>query len=145
VVVAAVLDMSLYLIPVVLGVRVVVVRDNRRQLELLELQIQAVAVAVADITLLAQLIMLAATAAQASSSFPMLAHKNLVAVSSPLLVVTPFTHLQLLALLFQLHLCLHPIWLLLVVQAAALSLVVAAALVAIAQAQQQLTPTQFIL
>jgi hypothetical protein len=39
----------------------------------------------------------------------------LVAVSSPLLVVTPFTHLQLLALLFQLRLCLHPIWLLLVV------------------------------
>jgi NAD(P)-dependent dehydrogenase (short-subunit alcohol dehydrogenase family) len=104
VVVAAVLDMSLYLIPVVLGVRVVVVRDNRRQLELLELQIQAVAVAVADITLLAQLIMLAATAAQASSSFPMLAHNNLVAVSSQLMAQTPFTHLQLLALLFQSHL-----------------------------------------
>jgi hypothetical protein len=42
--------------------------------------------------------------AQASSSFPMLAHNNLVAVSSLLLVVTPFTHLQLLALLFQSHL-----------------------------------------
>ena len=45
-----------------------------------------------------------ATAAQASSSFPMLAHNNLVAVSSLQVVVTPFTHLQLLALLFQLHL-----------------------------------------
>jgi hypothetical protein len=43
-------------------------------------------------------------AAQASSSFPMLAHNNLVAVSSLQVVVTPFTHLQLLALLFQLHL-----------------------------------------
>jgi hypothetical protein len=43
-------------------------------------------------------------AAQASSSFPMLAHNSLVAVSSLLLVATPFTHLQLLALLFQLHL-----------------------------------------
>jgi hypothetical protein len=45
-----------------------------------------------------------AEAAQASSSFPMLAHKNLVAVSSLHLAATPFTHLQLLALLFQLHL-----------------------------------------
>lgn len=45
----------------------------------------------------------ATRAAQASSSFPMLAHNSLVAVSSLLLVATPFTHLQLLALLFQLH------------------------------------------
>jgi hypothetical protein len=39
----------------------------------------------------------------------------LVAVLSQLMAQTPFTHLQLLVLLFQLHLCLHPIWLLLVV------------------------------
>jgi hypothetical protein len=50
------------------------------------------------------LMAMAAQAAQASSSFPMLAHNSLVAVSSLHLVATPFTHLQLLALLFQLHL-----------------------------------------
>jgi len=55
----------------------------------------------------------------ASSSFPMLAHNNLVAVSLQLMAQTPFTHLQLLALLFQLHLCLHPIWLLQVAQVVA--------------------------
>ena len=65
-------------------------------LELLELPILVVAAVVA--------LLVAHKAAQASSSFPMLAHNNLVAVSSLLLVATPFTHLQLLALLFQLHL-----------------------------------------
>jgi hypothetical protein len=86
-----------------------------------ELQILVVAAAVLE-----WLVLVAAKAAQASSSFPMLAHNNLVAVSSLLLVVTPFTHLQLLALLFQSHLCLHPIWLLLVVAVAVVMLVVAA-------------------
>ena len=47
---------------------------------------------------------MAVKAAQGSSSFPILAHRSLVAVSSLLLAATPFTHLQLLALLFQLHL-----------------------------------------
>jgi hypothetical protein len=46
----------------------------------------------------------------------MLAHNNLVAVSSLQVVATPFTHLQLLALLFQLHLCLQTtLWLQVVV------------------------------
>jgi hypothetical protein len=68
-------------------------------LERLVQPIQAVVLAVVEI-----LVVQAQMAAQASSSFPMLAHNNLVAVSSLLLVVTPFTHLQLLALLFQSHL-----------------------------------------
>jgi hypothetical protein len=95
---------------------------------------------------------MAVLAAQASSSFPMLAHNNLVAVSSLQVVVTPFTHLQLLALLFQLHLCLHPIWLLQVAVAVdvqktqpAVMAGVVVEQVAIAQAQQQLTQPQLIL
>jgi hypothetical protein len=82
----------------------------------------------------------------------MLAHNNLVAVSSLQVVVTPFTHLQLLALLFQSHLCLHPIWLLQVAVAVdvqktqpAVMAGVVVEQVAIAQAQQQLTQPQLIL
>jgi hypothetical protein len=67
-------------------------------MELLVLPTWVVAVAV-----VAHHLEQAQTAVQASSSFPMLAHSNLVAVSSLQVVATPFTHLQLLALLFQLH------------------------------------------
>jgi hypothetical protein len=77
----------------------------------------------------------------------MLAHNNLVAVSSLQVVVTPFTHLQLLALLFQLRLCLHPIWLLLVgvVVAAMLGLAAAVLVVCCQALVLQLIPTQPIL
>jgi hypothetical protein len=49
-------------------------------------------------------LVLVVKAVLASSSFPMLAHSNSVAVSSFLLVATPFTHLQLLAHLALCHL-----------------------------------------
>jgi hypothetical protein len=74
-----------------------------------------------------RVLLLEVKAAQVSSSFPMLAHNNLVAVSSLQVVVTPFTHLQLLALLFQLHLCLQTtLWLQVVVAAVQVTLVVVA-------------------
>jgi hypothetical protein len=72
----------------------------KQRLEWLELQTQAAVQAALQVALIHR----QAKAAQASSSFPMLAYNNLVAVSSLLMAQTPFTHLQLLALLFQLHL-----------------------------------------
>jgi hypothetical protein len=50
---------------------------------------------------------MAATAAQASSSFPMLAHNNFLVVLSLQLAATPFTHSRLLALLAQSQRCLR--------------------------------------
>jgi len=88
---------------------------------------------------------MAAEAAQASSSFPMLAHKNSVVVSLPLMAQTQFIHSPHQALLCQLHLCLHPTWLSLVVAQAHQAQVVVVALEAIAQAQQQLIPARLIL
>jgi len=52
-------------------------------------------------------ITLAAMAAQASSSSPMLAHNNFLVVLSLLLAATPFTHSRLLALLAQSQRCLR--------------------------------------
>jgi hypothetical protein len=58
----------------------------------------------------------AAMAAQASSSFPMLAHNNFLVVLSLQVAATPFTHSILLALLAQSHLCLQTtLWLLVAV------------------------------
>jgi hypothetical protein len=84
---------------------VVLAQQQMERLERLERLTEAAVQVVRQVALIHR----QAKAAQASSSFPMLAHNNLVAVSSLLLVATPFTHLQLLALLFQSHLCLHPI------------------------------------
>jgi len=53
---------------------------------------------------------LALVAAQVSSSFPMLAHNNFLVVLSLRLVVAPFTHSRLLALLAQSQRCLRLIW-----------------------------------
>jgi hypothetical protein len=78
----------------------------------LELQTPAVVAVVVTTLVLQQAVKLAVPV---SLLFLTLAHRNSVAVSSLLLVVTPFTHLQLLALFRLLHLCLHPIWLLQVV------------------------------
>lgn len=52
---------------------------------------------VVEAVVTAMLALTAVQAAQASSSFPILAHKNLVAVSSLLLVATQFIHSRLLA------------------------------------------------
>jgi hypothetical protein len=69
----------------------------------------------------------AAQAAQASSSFPMLAHNNSLVVLSLHLAATPFTHSTLLALLAQSHLCLQTtLWLLVVAAAVLVTLVVVA-------------------
>jgi hypothetical protein len=64
--------------------------------------VAVVAVVLVSLHILATLQMVAV---QASSSSPMLAHNNSVAVSSPLWVATPFIHLLHQALFRLLHLC----------------------------------------
>jgi hypothetical protein len=74
----------------------------------------------AVVVVLARMVGRRVKAAQASSSSPMLAHRNFLVVLSLLLAATPFTHSRLLALLVLLPHCLQAtLWLLVVVQVVA--------------------------
>lgn len=123
---AVVVVLTLEMQEVVRALVVLALVVTTTQLEAVLLQIRVLRVV--DVVLLVVLVhAVAAVAAQASSSSPTWAHNNLVAVSSLKVVVAPFTHLQLLALLFQSHLCLQAHWLLQVVVAAAIHEVVVVA------------------